>query len=202
MKRTTREKVLLVTLPSLLIFMIFGWFFFWPKHRELTRAEMVLQEARARAPGLNAQVTQMQMKLANLAADLERLETQKREAHSEWETFVGCCTDCNSRHNRIEKLNKLLARCKLRVVEETEADGGQVSKVAGVVENLGQQVAKLTGKPRPQLRKIKVLGSYLDVLAALEELTTKEVLAIPVGLTMKPLSHDAAVREWVILVWI
>ena len=102
----------------------------------------------------------------------------------------------------MERLDNLLARRKLRLVEDAEADGSKDAKVTAALEGLSQQMATLSAQPKPQLRKIHVIGGYLDVLAALEDLSSSEVLAIPVGLTMKEAPVNATVHEWILLVWI
>ena len=55
---------------------------------------------------------------------------------------------------------------------------------------------------KPQLRHLHFQGNYLDVKSVLQELAQGELLAIPVGLTMKQMKNSDDRREWTLLVWI
>jgi hypothetical protein len=203
MKMTERDKVMALLLPGVAVFAIYGWFVYPPKHTALNKAQAALADAQAKAPELNTQVLVAQSKLARASYDLKILNKKKQEAQQAWDKAAGYCTDARLRNERIEKLDALLARHRLRVIEDAEADASSKDgKVAPAVEGLCQELAGMSAQLKPQLRKVRMVGRYLDVLGALDALATREVVAIPVGLMMKEAHPNYNVREWVLLVWI
>jgi hypothetical protein len=202
MKLSNRDRFLALILPALFVAMIYGFFWFKPRQEELNKAQIALEDARAKAPGLRMQVQQKQGELAVLKQKMQATELEMKKVRQEWDAAAGLCANPRLRNDRIEKLNGVLARRGLRMIEDGEADGTKDDKPSPTIDSLGEQLAKLSSQPKPQLRKIKVIGRYLDVLAALTDLAGSDVVAVPVVLRMNEAPMTAKVREWVLLVWI
>ena len=84
---------------------------------------------------------------------------------------------------------------------EGKESGGKDAKVSASLESLIQKIAHLSSAQKPQLRRIRFYGRFVDVHDVLEELAKGPVLAIPVGLSMKSTIHPD-LREWTLLVWL
>jgi hypothetical protein len=202
MKLSPREKVIVLFLPAVLICAVYGWFFYPARQAAWTRAVDAMRDADAKSPGLKDQVLLTQAKLALANRGLQNLQSDKQRARQAWEQAAAHCTDPLLRNQRIANLNHLLALRGLRVIEDAEAVSGKDGKVPAAVEGLCQELASMSGQHKPQVRKVRMVGRYLDVLAALDDLATREMVAIPVGLMMKEAPLNYIVREWVLLVWI
>jgi hypothetical protein len=202
MKLTEREKVMVLVLPAVLIFTIYGWFFYPAKHNALTKALAAVEDARAKEPELQNKVLVTQARVGIATQGLQDLERQKSNARLAWEAATAHCTDPALRAERIERLNLILKRQGLHVVEDVEAEASRDSTVAAAVQALCDELAAMSAKHKPQLRKVRMYGTYLNVLAALDDLANREVVAIPVGLMMKDAYPGYTLHEWVLLVWI
>jgi hypothetical protein len=202
MNLTARDRLLAMFLPSLMVLAAYGWFWFTPTQAAWTQAGKSLDAARAANPGLKNQVAQAQFQLTVVNLALQKADGEKKAAHQAWDAAAGRCHDARLRNDRIEKLNGLLRRHDLRLLEDSEADSGKEGKIVPGLEGLAQQMATLAVAPKPQTRKIRMVGSYVDVVAALEDLTVGDVLAIPIGLSMKEAPLTSDVREWTLIVWI
>jgi hypothetical protein len=202
MNLTARDKFLAMFLPSIMVVAVYGWYWFTPTQAAWTQAVKSLDAARTANPGLKNQVLQAQAQLTVVNRDLQKYEGEKKAAHQAWDVAAGRCHDARLRNDRIEKLNGLLAHRNLRLLEDSEADSGKDGKVVPGLEGLAVQMATLAAAPKPQTRKIRMVGRYLDVVAALEDLTEGDVLAIPIGLSMKEAPLTGGLREWTLIVWI
>lgn len=203
MNTTARDRALILLLPSLVVVGAYGWLFFLPLQKQVRSVGTALEAAREKAPETRTQLAEVQAKLTLEKYQLRRLEVEKAEYHKAWEQVAGCCANAKQRNQRIEKLNKLLAARQLRLVDDSEADSGSNDcKICPALEKLGEHFTTMSAEGKPQLRRIHVVGRYLDVLAALEEMAKGEVIAIPVGLQLKEAPIRYRSREWVLLVWI
>lgn len=203
MNPTGRDKVLILLLPSLLVVGAYGWMFFMPLQKQVTSTRTALQAARDKDPEARTQLAEAQAKLTLEKYQLRRLEVEKAEYRKAWERVAGSCASAKQRNERIEKLNNLLAARRLRLVDDSEAESSSNDcKICPALEKLGEHFTALSAEGKPQLRRIHVVGRYLDVLAALEDMAKGEVIAIPVGLRLKEAPVRYRSREWVLLVWI
>jgi hypothetical protein len=204
MQVTGRDRVLVLILPTLVVVIGYGWFFFRPLQKTLAANTVALRAARAKAPQTLAELAEVQSKLTLEKYQLQRLTAEKSNIRKCWEQAAGGCANAPDRNERIEKLNQLLTRYRLRLVDDSEAEpNGKDAKICPALEHLAQHFSTMSSdQGKPQLRRVHVVGRYLDVLAALEDLAKGQVIAIPVGLTLKEAPLRYASREWVLLVWI
>jgi len=202
MTPTTREKLLLTLLPAAVILAGYAWFgsvtgrtkSFLGLQQEITKAETA-------APKPEQLLTQ-ERQLAALAGQINRQGRQQEETRQAWDALVAKCASAELRHERIEKLTGLLKRHNLTLLDDAEADANKDARLAPVLETMSKSLSETPKKQKPQLRNLHFQGGYLDVNSILQELARGEVLAIPVGLTMKPVKDSADKREWTLLVWI
>lgn len=202
MRFTDRDKMLALVLPSLFIGLVYGYFFLWGKQIELGKALASRDDARLKSPGLRNQV--MHADAQHKAADKshKQLESEKQDAFAKWEAAIGRCSDPRERNHRVTRLNEVLSDRHLRLLEDTEADGTKDGQAHAALEALFKDTPSMPAREKPQLRKLRLVGRYLDVMAALTDLTDSEVIAIPVGLAMKDASLKTSLREWTLMVWI
>jgi hypothetical protein len=201
MNLTARDRLLAMLLPALLIIAGYGWFWLSPTQSELARAVKARDAAEEAYPKLQQQVKQAQAQFRGLTAEVQRLEAEKQKALLAWQAAAGRCADPHLRIERIERLNAVLSRRGLRLMEDAEADAKD-GKVGAALDSLATQMAALGAGPKPEVRRVRIVGRYVDVLAALEDLAKGDVVAIPVGLVMKEAGLTGETREWALMVWI
>jgi hypothetical protein len=199
---TQRDKFLAMVLPAGLILLGYGgWYRFSTKSAELAATRKALDEAERTAPRPDLLRLQ-ERQLAIIPAEIDKWQGDLKLAFERWEAVAGKCASAEERNERIERLTGLLNRHKITVVTDGEADPSKGGKLPQALENLAKQFAETAKNHKPQLRQLHLEGSYFDVHGVLQELVLGDVLAIPVGLTMKPSKESDAKLHWTLLVWI
>jgi hypothetical protein len=196
---TERDKMLAMLLPTLIILMVYGLFFLRGKVLELRRTQDAL--AKAKMPSA-AEIAFKAAEANKLNKETQAIEAQLAAVQKKWSYETAFCAAGSQRHDRVEKLTHLLNKHHLTSMEDAEADsGGKDVKVSVPLESLIQKIAHLSSAQKPQLRRIRFYGRFVDVHDVLEELAKGSVLAVPVGLSMKTTVHPD-LREWTLLVWL
>jgi hypothetical protein len=104
------------------------------------------------------------------------------------------------RTERIERLDKVLARFDLVVMDASDDAKGDVSPPR--LAALMKAASEVNGRSPPKPRQIRVRGRYSEVAAALESISRGDAWAVPLGLAMKPASDDSGKLEWTLTVWV
>jgi hypothetical protein len=200
-KMTQRDQNLAVILPSMLVILVYGMFFFRDKVADCKRAAKGLADAEAKAPGAE-QIAGQQRLLFMANQELHAAQTKLEEMQRQWRYATCFCGTGSLRNERVRKLTNLLNKNGLQPMEDDEADGGaKDTKSSSCADSLAKTITRLAPAQKPQLRRIRFNGRYAEVLQVLQELANGDVLAVPVGLTMKT-TPDPVRREWTLLVWI
>ncbi|MFO0802145.1 MAG: hypothetical protein U0791_03335 [Gemmataceae bacterium] len=114
-----------------------------------------------------------------------------------WATANGPSTD---RTERIERLDKVLARFDLTVVDATDDVKNEVSPPR--LQSVMRAAMETKGLSPPKPRQIRVRGKYSEIAAALDSLARGDAWAVPLGLAMKPVADDSGRFEWTLTVWV
>jgi hypothetical protein len=203
LKLTDRDKVLALFLPAILVVTGYAYRFGWPRYSDLSKAQANQRNAEAQVPATTVKLIQSRARLADLSREIQVAEAEQRRAHGAWLAATGLCPEHLRRNERIEQLTSVLQRCNLRLIEDGEVDLSRDLKITPTLEFLAKQMSETTGPRKPQLRRLRLAGRYLDLLAALDDLAGRsDVLAIPVSVALKEGVPGTAVREWTLLVWI
>jgi hypothetical protein len=201
MKLSNRDKLLAMLLPTLIILLGYGLFFLRGKVTERNRLEKALADASAKAPK-EAQFVQQYMEFARVKKETHAIQEQVQALQKKWHYETTFCAGGSVRHDRVEKFTNLLNKHHLTSLEDAAVEsGGKDARMSPALESMMKKIAQLSREQKPQMRRIRFHGRYAEVQQALDELATGEVLAIPVGLTMKTTS-DPSRREWTLLVWL
>lgn len=127
---------------------------------------------------------------------LAGLETQSAAALARlWQSSKGPKTD---RTQRIELLNKVLARYDLTILDATDDANGAASPPR--LQAVMKAAAETNGLAPPKPRQLKLRGKYSEIAGALDSLARGDAWAIPLGLTMKPAADG--LFEWTLTVWV
>jgi hypothetical protein len=200
MKLSERDKLLAMVLPALLVLIVYGVFLMPRKLTERTMVAKTAAAARESAPRPE-QLAERQAALGRLARDNELLRAHVDSLNKSWQVAACNCASPARRNERMEKLSALLKRHGLSFVDDDLAVDTGKERLAAFLVPLAQDITQGAANLKPQVRRLRFQGRFHDVLDALEELSRGEILAIPVGLTMKTIPHPDR-REWLLLVWI
>ena len=200
MALSDRDRKLVWVLPALVVVVGYCLFFLKGKLAELDKITRAVEAAQQAAPAVEL-VQEQQRILEQLAKDLRNTKIQIEECKARCRTLIGGCASAERRNERMDRLTQLLKKHDLDLAEDREADAGKEGKLAPALEKLTERIAELSSSHKPQLRVLRFHGRYADVRQTLQVLGDGDVLAIPVGLTMKT-TADPQRREWTLLVWI
>jgi hypothetical protein len=203
-KLTNRDKVLLVVLPAIVIA---GGYGYWinsstGRQAELTRLQKSVEDANRSAPTQEELLAaRSQFNTANYAA--RKLETELAQEKQRWESSGGQVFNPATRNERVGRLNNVLVRHGLALLADAPADGGTTElKPPPALEAFAKSLAEKSPQAKPKPWRVRLYGSYPDVMKALTELAEGEALCVPIGLTMKEWDIGKPAQEWTLLVWI
>jgi hypothetical protein len=202
MAQRNRENILLMVAPAVLIVIAYTWWFgVVGKTKMLLQGFQELDRAEKAAPAPE-QFREPEMHQARLMRELDKYQKEQAVARQAWDALAAACASAEMRNERIEKLTTLLALHHLALVDDGEADANKGGSAPKALESLGKLLTENAKNLKPQLRHLHFSGNYVDVHALLQDLSRGEIVAVPVGLTMKPGPDGAVKREWTMLVWI
>jgi hypothetical protein len=208
MKLTQRERGLLPFLPVAAILGVYAWWFHLVERPKLGDAKREYHQALAteiRHPDL----MQRQKEVIDLGRDVALLEQQKADLGRQGAEMAGPTGP--ERHAHQAALHELLKRHHLRLIEEApmaQRGGGKLAKsLAEALGRLGHggeagPNAKAPPASTVQVRSLRFIGRFEDVLAAIRELSLDQnPPGIPMTLSMSEASPHTELRSWTLLVW-
>jgi hypothetical protein len=197
---TERDKTLAMLLPAFAILLGYGLFVLRGKAGDVKRTNDAL--AKAKAPSA-AEIGFQRAEAAQAMQETQGIEAKLAALQKKWSYETAFCAAGTQSHDRVEKLTSLLKKHRLTPLENAEGDSANKdTKVSASLESMLKKIADQSAGQKPQLRRIRFYGRFVDVHDALEELAQGPVLAIPVGLSMKQASSESNLREWTLLVWL
>ncbi len=213
MTSSNRDNLIKLLLPALAIALCYTA---WPgvrKHKELTarQAEVAtkqveLDQVKQNAPlvigQLRQQIREHELKLTQLSGKIEDLQRGQKAARERWTVLAGNCASGEQRIQRIASLTTLMKAHNLTLIADAKSDAGNAAKLPPALEKLGQLLTQKTPTLSPELRQLHFRGNFVGVHDLLVELSRGEMVAIPLGVTMKPSKQGNDVREWTLVVWI
>jgi hypothetical protein len=139
-------------------------------------------------------VARLQRDVAELEKRKVNLDRQKAEVRGE--------VAAPSRHAHERELNALLVRHHLELIEESPPAQGGVAKLPRSVVEAMRPMGDAQWEKSAQVRSFRFTGRFMDVLAAIQELTQDETPpGIPISVTMADANLLDDRRTWTLLVW-
>lgn len=197
MSSPARDRLLRTLLPALALGV--GYMFLAPRP-DLIELEEKLGEARHSASHARP--------LAAVQRSERRLQARKRELTRALQALAAG-TDDAGRMKALQEFVDLFERHQVALVDETPGGGEGFSLPQGL-RQLREQVEALQPRPRRgevvaplpsrQVWRLRVRGSYLSVLAALEALAEADLVAIPLSVGLEQLDRSG-LHAWALVVW-
>jgi len=186
-KLSARERILLLILPAALVVLLysFGWN---PSHiKALTSSTGELQKAREKESTRSVVLDDR-----SLDREIARLSAEKTKLQRQLDALTGEGSTDAQRTETVMLMSALLRRHRLLVVEESPV--GAPDKT--VAPRTTAKKSALSGKAPERFWKIRFLGSWADVTAALTDLRSFEAPCFPVSLTMAEPQSGTPIRDW------
>ncbi|HYG73963.1 MAG TPA: hypothetical protein VEK08_03065 [Planctomycetota bacterium] len=192
MKSNPRDKWLLICLPAIFTAIVYSWGF-------ARKNSVALSEARKQLQAVSDQ-PDAQAALMRKTQELSRLEDQY-ENYAERKNAARAVPGVpHSGANRAAALKVLAAAAdKSNLVLLQSSALSEASKLKEVAA-----ISKGIDLPAPQLWRLELAGSYLNMLKMLTELKKAETFVVPLEVKMEPLKDetDSPGQKWTLTVWI
>ena len=193
MKSNPREKWLLVCFPAIFTAIVYSWGF-------ARKNSVALSEARNQLQQVSAQ-SDAQAALARKTQELSRIEDQYDnyvERKNATPAVAGASQ--NSGANRAAALKLLAAavdRSDLMLIHSSALT--EATKLKDITA-----LSKGIDLPAPQLWRLELAGSYLNMLKMLTELKKAETFVVPIDVKMEPMKDEteSPAMKWTLTVWI
>jgi hypothetical protein len=201
---TPREQKLVLILPAMGVIAIYGLFWFRPQIAKKASAEREAVAARAKAP-LMAEIQAQQAKLQAVQRELNQESQEFAAVDKRWRAAAGKDDRLPSRPQRIERLTEMFAQAGLHVIEAGDVESIREGKALPALDATARDLAELSENQQPRRWQVRFRGTYADVFATLDKLAAGEIIAVPLGLTMKTIkgaAPDTDWREWTLQVWV
>ncbi|TVP99682.1 MAG: hypothetical protein EA381_09330 [Planctomycetaceae bacterium] len=194
---STRERMLLVCLPAVMIVAVYGWLIY--PRQQLEQAEVALRTARAAEPSL--------MAFAEKKIEVRQLDDQLKAADEANAQLLARRRELLGRGHGgpslavIQDLTQQMTVHNLRLLDQGNAGGEE----AFLPESLRNAITELTegsAKRDSVFWRFEFFGRYADVLRLIRQMDRDDHPAIPVQLLMEELAGDSDWRSWSLVVWI
>jgi hypothetical protein len=216
MKLTEREQRLLPFLPTVAILLGYAWWFTIVQRPKVRTVQAEYRQAEAKQVRTSDLVVR-QGEVKSLEKEVAVLEQKKVDLDRGVAQMTGT-KPASLRHSNNRALSELLDRHHLRLVEESPVSkGGDARLPKSVKDVLGRLAESAQSRPggkkatvavqspvvkSAQVRSIRFTGRFVDVLAAIQELSqNQDPPGIPIALSMAEANHTTEVRDWTLLVW-
>ena len=202
MKFTEREKVVVLLAPLAIVLGGYAWWYNVFQRPKSQAVEQAYQAAVAAQPK-PIDLLEQQARKKKLDREVEELRKQKADLDSQAAVAAGREVDSRRRIENEKRLGTLLRKHGLQIVDEGLVGKSNQAKLpASVIEALGR-FGKSSTQQTAQVRRLRLAGTFIDVLAAVGELAAmKTPPGVPISLSMAEADTLESQRDWTLLVWI
>ena len=193
MKITTRDRKLIVVLPALAL--LIGYCLMYDRAPNERIKQLRQQIARAQAtPVSPAEIVRTESKLEKATRELAAAQSETLRLRSAMTT-----PSATSSNNAADQVAALLPRHHLSLLEQAGLDKTP-GEVSPALRRLAAQSNVTNGMDRTVFWRVKFVGTYLDTMAALDELAAAKFRAIPACMTMTD-GPSKGTKTWTLVLW-
>jgi len=207
-----REFAVLLIFPGLLVAGIYYFAFDGPARSAVTQQQQSIATLRRTVAGVSQSIAAAQkipvppipLAQEEIARLSDQIEAQKRwvafNAHpwpmvpTRWTTAAG----------RIDALHAVASTFEANglviLSRQTESDSKRV--VPKEFEDFADAVKNDGDHPVPEVWRIEFVGSYRDMLAALDQVGRSDAFIVPLAVAMEVLPDDTTRRSWTLWLWV
>jgi hypothetical protein len=193
MKLTDRDKQLVIWMPALALVIGYAMIVASAPNARVKRLRQQVAQARAMTPG-QFDVGQYEAQLARFALELTTIKAESAKVQSAV-SIPGSPANIRA----AEQVAALLPRHHLALIEQSGVAMAP-GEVLPVLQRLIVQYGEVKGPDLPAFWRVKFTGTYLDVVAALDELATADYCAVPTNLAMAD-GPQLGIKTWTLVLW-
>ena len=201
-----RERLLKMVLPSLLVGVIYFVFVADTISKKTVEAEKGWRALKSKGissaalPGVGRRKKSLDSKINQLKQERESLGGKMAE-------HTGFLDSPNYGNRVIDKLSYLLARNRLRVIDEgyaeTKNSNTPSPSMPEMLYSVNQWLGNGSEKRTMTSWRVRFSGRYTDLHQALNQLAQERPAIIPYGLTMSEAEHSGdGTMVWSLMVWL
>jgi hypothetical protein len=185
-------------LPALGILLVYGWFFSRLPIRRLKALDAQVRAATDRTPR-PSDVEAERARGVMLERELEKVQSALARVREELSGRMSSWTNQADRLTGNDRLSGLWTRHGLRLREQVPVN--DESALSPALQQLVDRARSDLGVGRhPVLWEVRLMGGYLSMLHALEELARSEVAAVVVSLQMSDEPGQTG-KAWKLQIW-
>jgi len=177
---SSREKVMVMALPAVVLLMLYYFFVASPKADEIKRLERQVTSAERRVPP-----QQQIAKIARELSELQREVSEKRkivnERKNRGKRVLEYWSNLEAKARTGEKIGELLAENKVILLEESIAAEEEATPFASILESL----------PDADVWKLRLAGNYQSIQQTIAQLGETDLPVIPAAIEMEPLASKS-----------
>ena len=193
MKMTARDRKLIVVLPALAL--VVGYCLMYDRGPSGRTRQLLQQIAQAKGtPVPPGDIIRHESQLAQATRELSVAEAETLRLRS-----AMAAPGATSSNKAAEQVAALLPRHHLALLEQAglEKTPGEVGPS---LRRLALQVSATNGMDRAVFWRVKFAGTFLDAMAALDELAAADFRAIPACMTMTD-GPSKGTKTWTLVIW-
>ena len=193
MKLTARDRKLVIVLPGLALVIGYCWLFDSGPNGRLRQLRQQIARARENPPP-PFDTVQYETQLAQATRELTSVEAEIRKIRKA--LMVPSATSSNK---AAEQVAALLPRHHLALLEQAGLTAVP-KEVSPSLLRLAAQVSATNGTDHAAFWRVKFAGTYLDTVAALDELAAADFRVTPACLTMAD-GPTQGTKTWTLVLW-
>ena len=199
MKFTARDKWLLMVLPALFTAMVYVYFSGFAASQAMNAARVQAQAAQASVPPPGA-VAAAQNTLQELSEKLSAEKQRSANLLAAKSQLVSAGVE--RRTDALRMLSQIVAQHQLSLLksEQLKEPGGK--NVPPSCAALCKRMSEHFALSEPEFWRLKLRGSYQNMLDVLQALGRSALFIVPVSIGMEPLNTGDGELEWSLTAWI
>ena len=196
---TARDRVLLVVLPALTIFILYAFVFTKNSNarlKTLTTKYETAEKSRPKSESIQQQQATRDNAASRLAQTKHELAPLRQALDKQMDTWQ----DRRARLISNDELSTLWGRHHMILIEQTNVSTNDF-RVTPLIERLQQQTRSLLNREfGPVLWEVRLLGGFVDMQSSLDEIAHTDLPVIPVTVDMRA-STQGTSKLWTVHLW-
>lgn len=200
MTEETRQTLLKVLIPSMLVVLVYIFGAAKASTLELQKLSQRLAKAQKNRPSLS-QIHKLSLQQASQNKALTKLKGELKRLEQELGELAGSQDDAVRQTQRLEALTLLLKQHRLALVRSECVDSELCENLHWLCQ---QQAGKKSGR-KHKVWKFELIGRYKDVYKALSQLAGGAEAIYPVSLSLQNPNRDNPnnpLRSWTLVLWV
>ena len=196
---TPRDRVLLIVLPALALFILYSFVLTKKPNATLKALTQRVATAEKNKPSEEA-LAQQRAGRENVAARVAKARAELEPIRAALNKQMDTWQDRRKRLQANDDLTVLWQRHGLSLVEQGTVSTSEAG-VTPLIDRLQRQTRTLLNREfGPVLWEVRLRGSFMDAKSALEEISTTDLPVIPVSMEMQSTPQNLG-KLWTLRLW-